>query len=632
MDDDRVAEPSCSSLNEFGGTRPANGSSGDGSLVLKSMSTPVSPPRKRRREDDEARETKISKTAKDDRQSLGPVSVPSSCLPPLRPILALRSPFQLTAIHDLPPSANVDALTINDVFGDPRVTECWEFNYLHDLEFLMGAFHADARQRGVDVHIVHGFWKRDDPRRIKLEAAARQHASGNSQEANSSSVTLHTAYMPEIFGTHHTKMAVLFHHDDTVQVVIHTANLIPHDWHNMTQAVWRSPVLPLMKDGKDESVGSDAAENDPDCIGRQFKHDLLSYLQSYNEKRSVCQALVDKLERYDFSAVRGVLIGSVPGRHHVPFPDEEVNRVGDDRLEPTHWGWLALQRALQNVPLHPKPKDPSLARNAQAEIVIQVSSIATLGGTDAWLQRTLFAALSGGKLIGTSEEAEAAAKRRASNFGPLQPQRPRAPRPQFRIMFPTANEIRQSLDGYDSGSSIHTRIQSPQQQKQLSYILPLLCHWANDAKGGAALPPVGSGCVGDAERQRAAPHVKTYVRYSSSENTCHIDWALLTSANLSKQAWGEARSAGGEMRIASYELGVLVWPELLTGVKGSTMEPVFGRDDLEYSETASSAKAVPLRIPYSLPVQRYGPGEIPWVGSLPHGEPDWRGVSVAGEG
>lgn len=627
-----MAKTPCSSVNEFGGTGSVNGSSGDGSLVLKSMSTPVSPPRKRRREDDKTRETKISKTTENNHQSLEPVLVPSSCLPPSRPISALRSPFQLTAIHDLPPSANVDALTINDVFGDPRVTECWEFNYLHNLDFLMSSFHADARQRGVAVHIVHGFWKRDDPRRIKLEAAARQHASGNSQEANKSSVTLHTAYMPEIFGTHHTKMAVLFHNDETVQVVIHTANLIPHDWRNMTQAVWRSPVLPLMRDGKDVLVGKDAAENDPDRIGRQFKHDFLAYLRSYNEKRAVCQALVDALVRYDFSAVRGVLIGSVPGRHHVPFPDEEVKSVGDNRLETTHWGWLAMQRALRNVPLRPRPKDSSLARNTQSEIVIQVSSIATLGGTDAWLQETLFAALSGGKLSGTSEAAEAAANRKASNFGPLQPQRPRAPRPQFRIMFPTADEIRQSLDGYDSGSSIHARIQSPQQQKQLSYILPLLCHWANDAKGGAALPPVGSGYVGDAERRRAAPHVKTYVRYSNSQNTCHIDWALLTSANLSKQAWGEARSASGDMRIASYELGVLVWPELLTGVKGSTMEPVFGRDNLEYSETASTATTVPLRIPYSVPVQGYGLGEIPWVGSLPHSEPDWRGVTAAGEG
>ncbi|CAK7268138.1 hypothetical protein SEPCBS119000_002910 [Sporothrix epigloea] len=542
----------------------------------------------------------------------------------------MRSPFQLTAIRDLPPSANVDALTIHDVFGDPRVVECWEFNFLHDLDFLMSAFHVDARQRGIAVHVVHGFWKREDPRRINLEAAARQYAKGSSQGTDNSSITLHTAYMPEIFGTHHAKMAVLFRNDATAQVVIHTANLIPHDWRNMTQAVWRSLLLPLILDRENEAERS-LAEDGANRIGWQFKHDFLSYLRSYNHQRSVCQPLVDKVQQYDFSAVRGVLIGSVPGRHHVPSPNEKPKSDNGQRYNTTHWGWLAMQRALQNVPLRSGTKKASQTGSTQAEIVIQVSSIATLGSTDSWLQNTMFSALTGDTFSSLSEATEAAAKQKASSFGPLQLQRQQLPRPQFRIMFPTADEIRRSLDGYTSGSSIHARIQSPQQQKQLAYMLPLLCHWANDAEDGAALPAVSSSSVGDAKRRRAAPHVKTYVRYSNSDDTCYIDWALLTSANLSKQAWGEARSAGGEMRIASYELGVLVWPELLTGVKGATMQPVFGRDDLQDPGIATSVVNVPLRIPYSLPVQRYGPGEIPWVSSLPHSEPDWRGMIAPAE-
>jgi hypothetical protein len=34
------------------------------------------------------------------------------------------------------------------------------------------------------------------------------------------------AYIPDPFGTHHSKMLVLFRHDDRAQVVIHTANMI----------------------------------------------------------------------------------------------------------------------------------------------------------------------------------------------------------------------------------------------------------------------------------------------------------------------------------------------------------------------------------------------------------------------
>ena len=52
-----------------------------------------------------------------------------------------------------------------------------------------------------------------------------------------------------------------------------------------------------------------------------------------------------------------------------------------------------------------------------------------------------------------------------------------------------------------------------------------------------------------------------------------IEWALLTSANLSVQAWGSLPKKGGgkkgtnvadegTVHIQSFEIGVLVWPEL----------------------------------------------------------------------
>lgn len=55
-----------------------------------------------------------------------------------------------------------------------------------------------------------------------------------------------------------------------------------------------------------------------------------------------------------------------------------------------------------------------------------------------------------------------------------------------------------------------------------------------------------------------------------------IDWALVTSANLSKQAWGEACNAAGEVRVCSYELGVLVWPALFGD--STRMVPTFKQD------------------------------------------------------
>lgn len=99
----------------------------------RSLSTPISPPRKQRR-----------------------VSVSN-----------LQSPWQLTWIRDLPEELNRDAVTLRDLLGDPLISECWEFNFLHDVEFLMNAFDPDTRHL-VKVHVVHGFWKHEDANRQAL--------------------------------------------------------------------------------------------------------------------------------------------------------------------------------------------------------------------------------------------------------------------------------------------------------------------------------------------------------------------------------------------------------------------------------------------------------------------------------
>lgn len=127
--------------------------------------------------------------------------------------------------------------------------------------------------------------------------------------------------------------------------------------------------------------------------------------------------------------------------------------------------------------------------------------------------------------------------------------------------------------------------------------------------------------IQDGGRQRAAPHIKTYIRYNKSS----IDWALLTSANLSKQAWGEAARATGEVRIASWEIGVMVWPELLE--KEATMVGTFGTDEPQVTQQVQedSRPVIGIRIPYNTPLQQYGSKEIPWVATLVHNEPDCMG-------
>lgn len=269
--------------------------------------------------------------------------------------------------------------------------------------------------------------------------------------------------MPEMFGTHHSKMLILFRHDDSAQVIIHTANMIAKDWTNLTNGVWRSPLLPLLK-----STTTTTRNTAGIGSGARFKTDLLNYLRAYNTRRDVCRALVDRLAKHDFAAVRAALVASVPGRHDV-----------NDEPQATRWGWAGLRHALRSVPVA-----------GEGEIAVQISSVATLGPTDSWLRRTLFEALSACKTTRTSNNNSSSSSNRdkdnvgkndssSSSSGTANPDKP-----DFKIIFPTPDEIRASLDGYASGASIHMKTQSPQQRKQLEYMRPMLCHWANDTVKG----------------------------------------------------------------------------------------------------------------------------------------------------
>jgi tyrosyl-DNA phosphodiesterase-1 len=171
----------------------------------------------------------------------------------------------------------------------------------------------------------------------------------------------------------------------------------------------------------------------------------LNYLKKYEQRRTTLRPLVDHLGQYDFSPVRAVLIASVPGTHKT------------DDSQQTLWGWPALKQQLQSVPCVEGP----------ADIAVQISSIATLGAKDEWLRKVLFDSLAQSQNLKQNQ------------------------RPKFKVVFPTADEIRRSIDGYASGASIHTKTQSKQQEKQLHYLRPHFYHWANDSVNGQGtlIPP-----------------------------------------------------------------------------------------------------------------------------------------------
>lgn len=480
------------------------------------------------------------------------------------------------------------------------------------LKLVRKQFDADVRDT-IKIRLVHGSWKKEDSNREHIEEAAKRYPN----------VSDIKAYLSDPFGTHHTKMMVLFRHDDLAQVIIMTANFLAQDWV-MSQAVWKSPLLPLQSISVSPNRGLVTIGS-----ANRFKSDLLAYFRSYGTK---LKGLSIQLVNYDFSGVRASLIAHAPGKQNLRAIDPETG---------TLWGWPALRNILKTLPstandlTEPKTSDPD------PHVVIQVSSVASVG--EKWLFSTFLPALSN------------------SSTPSISSARPRI-KPDFSIIFPTPVEIRRSLRGYQSGASIHMKTSTPAQQKQLNVIRPLLHHWAGDKtlhqsssgskSGNHTYIPSGKAQIREAHRSRAAPHIKTYVRFADSSLT-RIDWALMTSANLSTQAWGSAESAAGEVRIASYELGVLFWPGLWeehdagsvgqsgggkegAGTKGKVeMVPTFGSDlpqpsghvvNGEMVDERQDKVMVGWRMPYDLPLVRYGDDEMPWCATVQHLEPDWRGA------
>ncbi|EXJ92186.1 hypothetical protein A1O3_00736 [Capronia epimyces CBS 606.96] len=532
----------------------------------------------------------------------------------------LPSPFKLTSIRDLPASQNIDTVSLHDILGNPLIKEAWIFNYCFDVDWLMGYFDADIRAQ-VKVKVVHGSWRAEDANRIGIEDACRRWPN----------VEPMTAYLPDPFGTHHSKMFILFTHDDLAQVVIHTANMLQKDWTNMTQAVWQSPMLPKM-----EVLGNPSTTVGRIGTGSRFKLDLMAYLSAYGSKT---KHLRDELVQYDFSRVRGALIASVPSRMKNLSIQMDAQALWDQKL----WGYPSLFRALETVcpgQCQSKTKTATADQSnfdkshPHPHVVCQVSSIATL--PMPWLNQ-FFPAICGQK------------------------SRPTAPAQIYTnlsIVYPTPSNVAASLDGYASGGSIHTKAQSAAHLKQITSLRSALCQWTRGPREESR-----------ARRDLAAPHIKTYVRFRSKptidDPVPDIDWALMTSANLSTQAWGALRETekgkgkgkgkekAKEVVVQSFEIGVLVWPELFgddvaspnttklddddyctTSIRTVRMVPVFGQDTPSPSLSPSPAAHDPsvdtstvvgLRLPYDLPLTPYAEVNMPWSPQGTYDAPDRHG-------
>ncbi|XP_038629410.1 tyrosyl-DNA phosphodiesterase 1 isoform X3 [Scyliorhinus canicula] len=278
-----------------------------------------------------------------------------------------------------------------------------------------------------------------------------------------------------------------------------------------------------------------------------FKRDLIDYLTSY--RSAGLSEWIAHIKQHDLSETRVYLIGSTPGRHQ-----------GNEKQK---WGHFKLRRILSDC--------TSPVTNQESwPLIGQFSSIGSLGADETkWLCSEFKESLA---TLGKSQRCL------SSQQVPL------------HLVYPTVENVRTSLEGYPAGGSLPYAIVTAQKQPWLP---SFFCRWSAEGSG----------------RSRAMPHIKTYMR--ASPDFGELAWFAVTSANLSKAAWGALEKNGLQLMIRSYELGVLFLPTAF-GIATGRFSVHRGRlPDCKVSETS-------FPIPYDLPPQHYSSKDRPWIWNIPY--------------
>jgi tyrosyl-DNA phosphodiesterase-1 len=180
-----------------------------------------------------------------------------------------------------------------------------------------------------------------------------------------------------------------------------------------------------------------------------FEDDLLDYLESYRAKSGLS---IKQLRDYDFSTAKAILIPSVPGTH----TGAAIHK----------YGHMKIRQVLSREPI------PS--KFAQAPIVAQFSSMGST--TKKWLDELRMSMSKRATPPGANATSSVMA---AAELPPL------------RAIWPTFEQVRNSLEGWSAGGSLCC--DSKNMEK---FPHELLYLW--DGQGQ--------------RRHLAMPHIKSYVR------------------------------------------------------------------------------------------------------------------------
>lgn len=309
------------------------------------------------------------------------------------------------------------------------------------------------------------------------------------------------------YGTHHSK-AFMLQYATGLRMIIHTANMVYPDVNNKSQAVF-------MQDFPRKDEKSPPSSD--------FEDTLVSYVHSLGLSAEEYTKAAKIIKSHDFSMARAALIPSIPSK---PW------EFGEEQAK--NYGHLRLRDCLENEMFE--------ERFIGTPIVAQFSSIGNIsqkfldGFTDsASAGRVAGRTAQLGRPKGTYSIEE---KNESNNNSS------KCVEKTLELVWPSVDEVRNSLEGWFAGGSIPgypDRVRKP-------LLMDMYRTWGGEMTG----------------RQRAMPHMKTYVRYHAEHQ--EIAWACIGSHNFSKAAWGEqvqSKKYNKKLfRILSFELSALLLPSL----------------------------------------------------------------------
>ncbi|KAG5326511.1 TYDP1 phosphodiesterase, partial [Acromyrmex heyeri] len=259
------------------------------------------------------------------------------------------------------------------------------------------------------------------------------------------------------------------------------------------------------------------------------------------------------LERYLSKYDQPVLTQWICTVRRVDFSDVNVFLVASvpgihKGYEANFWGCKKLAYVLSRY--------VTLPSNEQWPIVIQSAGVGSFGSTiESWLLKDIIRCMSKETSIGLKNH------------------------PQFQFIYPSIENYKHSFDFQDLITPLTYSVEIHSKQQ---WVEQYLYQWKAKETG----------------RDCAMPCIKSYTRISPDSK--RVPWFLLTSANLSKAAWGSIKRYEG-YSIGNYEAGVLFIPKVITG---TATFPIGKEEDA----------AVPIfPIPYDLPLSRYDSDDSPFV-------------------